>query len=332
MLQWVGDPLVCPSPKRVSVPLSSQLPLETSPRSAADARRWVSEICRALEREDLVECAELGVSELVANAILHGEHPMTVRVRGTATHPRIEVLDGSTLPPVPASQEPEETTDLLLTFGRGLAIVARCATASGASIEDWGKIVWFEPATEISDGHAGAWLVDQRTSETQVPLNEAAVPVSLLGVHVDTFIGLVHQYSELRRELRLLSLAHHSDYPLAGDLSAMFASFERQFPSNYYSQIEAAASEGHDTVDLHYKMVPEAIPIFVTMREMFDVADAFCHAQRLLSLARTPEQRSFHGWMLDELVRQLGGAEPRRWYTDPGSTQDPPSASSTRVG
>ena len=73
--------------KRVPVPLTSELTLASSPRAAADARRWVGDVCERLERSDLVECAELGVSELVANAILHAAAPYKVRVRGTASPP-----------------------------------------------------------------------------------------------------------------------------------------------------------------------------------------------------------------------------------------------------
>ena len=67
------------------MPLASELTLASSPRAAADARRWVGDICHRLERTDLVECAELGVSELVANAIIHANAPFKVRVRGTAS-------------------------------------------------------------------------------------------------------------------------------------------------------------------------------------------------------------------------------------------------------
>ncbi len=49
---------------------------------------------------DLVECAELGVTELVTNALLHGEPPIHMWLRGTHEHPRVEVHDGSTEPPV----------------------------------------------------------------------------------------------------------------------------------------------------------------------------------------------------------------------------------------
>ena len=64
-------------------------------RGVQDARRWVGELCTEIGRPELAECAQLGVSELVTNALLHGEPPITVRMRGTAEHPRVEVRDSS---------------------------------------------------------------------------------------------------------------------------------------------------------------------------------------------------------------------------------------------
>jgi anti-sigma regulatory factor (Ser/Thr protein kinase) len=313
------------------VPLSSELTLASSPRAAADARRWVSDICRRLERTDLVECAELGVSELVANAILHASAPYKVRVRGTASHPRIEVVDGSTRPPEPPSRVESDDLDLLLTFGRGLSMVAQCALAWGATIESDGKIVWFEPAPEMSDSGSVEWVIDRldpASPPPSGPTGDAIVEVRLLGIDVPLHASLARQYSELRRELRLLSLSHQSDYPLAGDLTAMFAHFERQFPESFREQIRDAEERGLPSVDVAFPMAREAGPIFVTMTEMFDVADAFCKAERLLSLARTPRQRALHNWLLGELVHQLDGAASRRWT---GSA--PPAApSESQVG
>lgn len=295
------------------MPLTSELTLASSPRAAADARRWVADICRRLDREDLVECAELGVSELVANALIHARSPYKVRVRGTASHPRIEVADGSTSPPVPPAPVTGDDLDLLLTFGRGLGIVAQCAAAWGATIEDDGKIVWFEPAAEMHESADAAWVVDHQDRTAPEPRSEAALEVQLLSVDIPLYQSLARQYAELRRELRLLSLSHQSDYPLAGDLTSMFASFERQFPDTFYSQVNGAAAQGAPRVDLTFPMVREASPIFVTMTEMFDVADAFCRAERLLSLARTSDQRAFHNWLLGELIGQLAGGDAHPW-------------------
>ena len=295
------------------MPLSSELTLASSPRAAADARRWVSDVCRRLERADLVECAELGVSELVANAIIHATGPFRVRVRGTASHPRIEVVDGSTSPPVPPVPVPGDDLDLLLTFGRGLTMVAQCAVAWGATIEADGKIVWFEPAQQMTDDGTAEWVIDHLDSAVPEPVSESALDIHLVGIDVPLYTSLGRQYHELRRELRLLSLSHQSDYPLAGDLTAMFANFERQFPDTYREQMRDAEVRGLPRVDLLFPMVREAAPVFVTMTEMFDVADAFCRAERLLSLARTAPQRAFHNWLLGELVHQLDGASAQPW-------------------
>jgi hypothetical protein len=301
------------------------LTLASSPRAAADARRWVGDVCMRLERDDLVECAELGVSELVANAILHATSPFKVRVRGTASHPRIEVVDGSTSPPVPPTPVSDDDLDVLLTFGRGLSIVAQCAVAWGATIEADSKIVWFEPATEMDEDSSLDWVIDHFDGAKAEPVSESAVGVALLGLDVPLYSSLARQYHELRRELRLLSLSHQSDYPLAGDLTSMFASFERQFPPTFNEQICEAEIRGLPRVDLRFSMVPEAGPIFMTMTEMFDVADAFCRAERLLSMARTPAQRALQNWLLTELVHQLDGAGAQPWNAQDHLT--PPSTS-----
>ena len=129
------------------------LSLGAGPRSVQDARRWVVATFADIDRHDLLESAEIGVSELVTNALLHGQAPIQVRVRGTVEHPRVEVRDGSSEPPVlpGADDHGDEEDDVLLTFGRGLSIVARASDAWGAEIEDDGKTVWFAPESEFAE-------------------------------------------------------------------------------------------------------------------------------------------------------------------------------------
>lgn len=304
------------------MPLTSQLPLTAAARSASDARRWVRTTMRELGRDDLLECAEVGVSELVANAVLHAQEPISVRVRGTATHPRIEVLDGSVSPPLPPEQgvdpfdvDVNDPEHLLSTFGRGLSLVARSANAWGATIESDGKIVWFEPAPDYREDGDVDWVIDQPVDPMPEPVSDSAVEVRFVGIDLALYERLVGKYRELRRELRLLSLSHEEAYPLARDLTAMFATFERQFSVDFQQQMSRAQSAGVATVDVSAKIQPESSPIFVTMREMFELADAFCRAERLLAIARTPLQREFQGWMISEVIGQLDGDPPRSWPT-----------------
>jgi len=303
------------------LPLNKEaLPLDSAPSAVADARRWVLGLCRELGRDDLLDCAELGVSELVTNAILHGQAPINVRVRGTREHPRIEVYDASRRPPVIGGGPVENTPDdddldeFLTTFGRGLSMVSMASVAWGATIERGGKIVWFEPAGSLQEDGYREGVIDVLHDDSQKwEPSPDSVTVRLLDVDLKLFLSVLTQYNNLRRELRLLALAHEADYPLARDLSHMFSTFERQFPPAMLEGVAATLRQGKATSDLCFEAAPESAQIFSTMLEMFDLADAFCRAQRLLSLARSPEQRMLQVWLLDQFTRQVRGEEPVPW-------------------
>jgi anti-sigma regulatory factor (Ser/Thr protein kinase) len=143
MLELVGQPLV----------------LDPVAQAVSAARRYVREQLEQCQATDVEASAELGVSELVTNAVLHGRTPFTVAVRRTTSGVRIEVSDRSPLPP---------QVRRLSTFastGRGLRLVAAVSSTWGivpAPPEDGGgKTVWFEPVEEPSDdGFAEALLGD----------------------------------------------------------------------------------------------------------------------------------------------------------------------------
>lgn len=293
------------------------LPLEPTPASVTSARRWVATVCKELGREDLIDCSELGVSELVTNAILHGSAPIRVSVRGTVQHPRIEVWDSSrrapTLPsePLHESFDEDDIDSFLATNGRGLSIVAMASDAWGASIEETGKIVWFEPAGTVHDDSPEGVITGLEDVVWNPPAD--AFTVRLLGLDVALFQSMLTQYNNLRRELRLLAISHDNDYPLAADLSQIFATFERQLPPSSLAVADALLREGGDNADLVFAASPASVQIFRTMLDMFELADAFCRTQRLLSLARSPEMVALQRWLLEEFIRQCEGRVPAPW-------------------
>ncbi len=292
------------------------LALGQGARGVQDARRWVGDLCAEIARPELAECAQLGVSELVTNALLHGEPPILVRMRGTAEHPRVEVRDSSVEPPILPNQplDRPETDDLLLTFGRGLSIVARCCDAWGAEVEDDGKVVWFTPSADFADGEGVTGRITGVDHSRQAARTRDRVRVTIRDVPLDLYVGFQQHFRELRREVRLLALAHESAYPLAKSLSDLFGTLERQLRDGIgVEQIDDALDQELESTDLVVHMPRATAATLVRFVELLDLADEFCREERLLSLARTPEQRRFQAWFLTEFVRQANGEPPLSW-------------------
>lgn len=287
--------------------------------------------CHELGHPELAECAELAVSELVTNAVLHGKEPFQLQLSGTPDHPRFEVHDASTIPPqrsTPAGGFDIDSLDLdaleslddeqflaITTVGRGLDIVARCSSAWGAHIEEDGKAVWFEPAAAFSEGQgAELQLTYAAAPEVEDHTRVGHIAVQVIGVPVDAWGRFQRHYRDLKREIRLLALAHDDEYPLAKVLTDHFDSLEVPLRANMgREQVDHAAGEGRTTIDLRLRMPAATAREIGGLIDLLDAADDFSRASRLLTAPRTPEQRSFQIWFLGEFRRQATGAPPVPW-------------------
>lgn len=114
--------------------------LPPSPVAVAIARRFVAEHCTSLETT-LLQDAELLVSELVTNAVVHGRPSIVLQVRPDPPGIGIEVRDEGDADPL----VPEEEPALVSPSGRGLRMVAALASSWGVrrSEDGPGKVVWF---------------------------------------------------------------------------------------------------------------------------------------------------------------------------------------------
>jgi anti-sigma regulatory factor (Ser/Thr protein kinase) len=138
----------------VGVP--SQLTLSPHPRSAARARAWITSQLRAIDRYDLIESAELGVSELVTNAIIHARTPILVTLVVTSGQVRIEVQDGSANRPKQGRNAGGDVQREPSSRGRGITIVESLASEWGIRIDHLpGKTVWFAPSPAVSQQAEG---------------------------------------------------------------------------------------------------------------------------------------------------------------------------------
>jgi anti-sigma regulatory factor (Ser/Thr protein kinase) len=124
---WRKDPL---SPAQ-TFPLSSGL------RSPGAARTLLREALTGCS-EERIATAQLLVSELVTNAVLHARPPFVLGIQLEGDQMRIVVTDGSSAHPL-ARPVHDDTAG-----GRGLPLVEALASTWGWYIAGLGKSVWFE--------------------------------------------------------------------------------------------------------------------------------------------------------------------------------------------
>lgn len=296
------------------------LELAAEPQSVRKARSWVSGQLEAIGREDLTDAAELGVSELVTNAILHARPPILLRLGGTPAHPRVEVHDTSSAPPRMRAMTDDER--LLATIGRGLGIVAMYSTTWGAEMSTQGKVVWFEPATEPEAPESVMDLAGAVLDVTDLfgdpggagdPAGDRFT-LRLIGMPVQVFARYRTWYDELRRELRLLALNHGTEYPVAQELSELTVRVEHERrQATGIDRLDAAITAGVEKVDLEYSVPVGAAATMTRLSELLAEVDEFCREQRLLTLEATRQQLALRAWYLGEFSRQAAGGAPEPW-------------------
>lgn len=114
------------------------LSLPARTRSVATARRTVLALCGPAGLAGLGDTAALLTSEVVTNAVVHGQGTVHLRARASAGRLRVEVQDDGA-----GSPSPRQAADDA-EGGRGLALVAVLAATWGVERLPRGKVVWFE--------------------------------------------------------------------------------------------------------------------------------------------------------------------------------------------
>lgn len=125
---------------------SDGAPLELPPdtASAGRARRHVRDCLVAMGHPELVECAVLGVDELVANVCIHAHTPLVLSLHLDHDVVRIEVTDYAADLPV------RQQSEWFAVGGRGLALLDACGKwGLGQPPVNGGKTIWFEPSANM---------------------------------------------------------------------------------------------------------------------------------------------------------------------------------------
>ena len=108
-------------------------------QSPSTARHFVAEMLRRWELDSTVESAELLISELVTNAVVHAGTDVQIVIEASDGTVHVEVIDLNRRPPV-ARLTPYDD----LQTGRGLTLLESVASDWGVNALERGKSVWFE--------------------------------------------------------------------------------------------------------------------------------------------------------------------------------------------
>jgi PAS domain S-box-containing protein len=273
----------------------------------SEARRAVRTALADLGSEETLETAELCVSELVTNAIVHAGTRIEVRVVEYDGGVRVEVEDGSPHRPVARNY-----TSLTAT-GRGLRMVDQLVTRWGARSHGEAKTVWFE---------LGAPSGDPATDDP-VPDEEALAPA--LTVELCNVPLLIHAAWQLHAESLLREhLLVHLDEDTMDELGAHAAAsdaialLEKQIaPPNIGEDPAAVMASAVEPLVSSERLLIEipvaSVPHFAVLDSLLSAAASMADAGSLLTPPIQPEIRDFRRWVCEEVRRQSEGAAPRAW-------------------
>ena len=275
------------------------------------ARALIIRLAHEFGRSDVADDAALVASELVTNALLHGGGCRDITVVPVGGGLRIEVRDGSRVPPMLGFPSEESLT------GRGLRLVASLADAWGAEMEPDGKVLW----AEVSGGRVeldGAQDVNDLLAmwAEDVDLGTPSEPtfrVELGGVPTDLLLAAKSHVDNLVREFTLASSGARDGQSsaLPQHLGVLLAAVIDRFAETRLAikqQALGAASRGEASTQLTLHLPARAAEAAQDYVEAIDEVDAYCRARRLLTLESPPQHRVFRHWYVDQLISQLHAA------------------------
>ena len=292
------------------------------------------------DRDRWADRAELAVSELVTNAILHAHTDLEVRVRVDAESVTVTVVDAS--PQLPAQRHWGGAA----TTGRGLGLVAALSAHYGVGVTGDGKQVWFQLDDTIDDAAAdiwdiGAWEIDDLVEPAQQP---GAAAATLVGVPVQLWLAAQQHQEAVLRELFLVAADQpdavpNIDLAAAGralaELSTavdrgVMEAIERgaplvSLPAAHPSQLPAVPA----TVDASVAVPADRHADFGALQDALDLGITLGAADRMLIRPPLPETVALRDWACEQVVAQANGVAATAWsgvahprFVDPASVRD----------
>jgi PAS domain S-box-containing protein len=298
------------------------------PVSVRNARRFLRSFLREQARDDLVDAAEMALSEIVTNAVLHAHTDFEVSAAllddGSL---RVEVTDSS--PQLPAQRRYGEQA----TTGRGMQLVAAVTADCGVVGNGArGKTVWFlVRGDRDAEVLGGMWDV---APVAPVP-TDGEGRVLLLGLPPTLWLAARQHHDAVLRELVLFAQEHPDRAPSP----ARFAQADRArgiVSAAVVAAVERRAGDapgtptGHPVflsgaeppLDLAVQVPADAAATYAALQDVLDAAERLAAAGVLLARPGLPEIVAVRDWVCEQILAQHAGALPSAWR---GWTEDAPA-------
>lgn len=293
--------------------------LPAHPSSVARARKVLREILTMSRREDLLETAQLLVSEVVTNALVHAGTAIDFGVRAGEAGLRVEVTDGSTH--MPASR----CYGVMAGTGRGLGLLQQLADRWGTLPRPGGKTVWFElgPGDRPDEfaSMPGSTVADPGPADGSEDVLDVVllnVPLLLHAAWQEHAEGLLREYLLIALETgdATQALERHA---AASDAKALL---QEHIPRPQLTDdpeelmtlaVEPAVSSPREVLPVPLASVEH----FLLLDQALDAALAMADSGAFLTPPTQPELRDLRRWLCHEVSRQANNEPPTRWFNDP---------------
>ena len=304
----------------MSPPVELDRTLPASPTSAGEARRLLREVLDETGAGDWVDNAQVAVSELVTNALVHAGTPIRLHVRAERGGLRVEVADGN--PHLPRQRDYAATS----ATGRGLHLVEELVDSWGAFPDPDGKVVWFE----IREGERST----RRAPLLPIPVDAeppvlVSVQVDLLEVPLLMHLAWQEHAAALLREYLLATMEDDAAVieQHAGASEALSILHE-QVPEPELALepgrvMDDAAGTGLVAPRCAVRIPADSLGSFATLDALLDAAVEMASSGDLLCPPVQPEMRELRRWICREVREQGRGAAPRPWWPVTADEQPP---------
>lgn len=276
--------------------------LPAHPRSVRDARHAVRS-AMATRRPEWADRAELAVSEIVTNAVVHAGTDIELRVRVLPGSIRVEVDDGTTT--MPARRDHSATA----ATGRGLHLVTSSVDRWDVQARTGGKTVWFEigepvPADNVRPAGPMRDAVEVRLLRMPLLLHwawqehAAALLREYLLARLDEEPDVLEQHAEASEALALL----YEQVPLPA------------VPDDPEVLLAGSAEPAVTAAVVLLRVPRTSVVHFETLDLLLRRARALADRGGLLGPTTLPEAAEFRAWLCHEVLGQTtSGAAPAPW-------------------